>query len=53
VKDEEYCLPRCSWWRMFCGNCCDGSCGELRVRHRLVIKKVPDCETAQCVPRKP
>jgi hypothetical protein len=54
-KDEEYCLPRCSllaWLRGLCG-CDGGPCGDLRVRHRLVVKKVPDCDTQQCVPREP
>jgi hypothetical protein len=54
-KDEEYCLPRCSflsWLRGLCG-CDGGPCGDLRVRHRLVVKKVPDCDTKQCVPREP
>ena len=40
---EEYCLPRCdllSLLRGTCG-CGDGPCGELRTRHRLVVKKGP------------
>jgi hypothetical protein len=52
-KAEEYCLPGCdllSFLRApWCGD--QGPCGELRVRHRLVVKKVPDCDTKQCVPR--
>jgi hypothetical protein len=54
-KCEDYCLPRCgllSWLWGHCG-CGDGPCGELRIRHRLVVKKVPDCDTKQCVPRTP
>ena len=50
---EEYCLPRCSLLSVILGRCgCEaGPCGELRVRRRLVVKKVPDCDTTQCVPR--
>jgi len=50
-KAEEYCLPRCdplSWLWGQCGCDC-GPCCELRVRRRLVVKKVPDCDTWQCV----
>jgi hypothetical protein len=52
-KAEEYCLPRgglFSLWRGQC-DCSAGPCGDLKVRCRLVVKKVPDCETKQCVPR--
>lgn len=50
VKCEDYCLPYCSLFALFHGKC-NCSCGELRVRHRLVVKKVPTCDTAQCVPK--
>ena len=52
-KDEEYCLPRCGLLSFVLGRCgCgEGPCGDLRVRRRLVVKKVPDCDTTQCVPR--
>jgi hypothetical protein len=53
-KEEEYCLPRCGCClsALFghCG-CDEGPCGDLRVRRRLVVKKVPGCDTTQCVPR--
>jgi len=50
-KAEEYCLPRCDLLSRLWGQCgCDcGPCCELRVRHRLVVKKVPDCDTWHCV----
>ena len=49
---EDYCLPRCCCLSKLRGKCdCDkGKCGKVRVRHRLVVKKVPDCQTRQCVP---
>ncbi len=52
-KIEEYCVPYCNLFSCFkqCG-CNDGPCGELRIRHRLMVKKVPDCDTTQCVPKK-
>lgn len=52
-KDEGYCLPKCSLLSLILGRCgCDGGpCGDLRVRRRLVVKKVPDGDTTQCVPR--
>jgi hypothetical protein len=52
-KKEEYCLPRCDVFSLLSrqGGCAEGSCGNLKVRHRLVVKKVPDCDTKQCVPR--
>jgi hypothetical protein len=53
-KVEEYCLPHCSLLELLLGGHCgcdDGSCCELRVRHRLVVKRVPGCETKQCVVR--
>ena len=52
-KQEEYCLPRCDLLSSLFGDCAceDGPCGDLKVRHRLVVKKVPDCDTKQCVPR--
>jgi hypothetical protein len=52
-KCEDYCLPCCDWRSWLRGACrCDGGpCGELRTRHRLVVKKVPACDATQCVPR--
>lgn len=52
-KCEEYCLPRCSFFSLFRGKCdCDnGHCGDVRIRHRLVVKKVEDRDTKQCVVR--
>jgi hypothetical protein len=52
-KIEEYCLPRCSLLSFLRrdSRCNDIPCGELRVRHRLVVKTVPDCQTIQCLPR--
>src|SRR5437879_634034 len=46
-KIEVYCLPRCSLLSLLGGACgCDqGSCGDLKVRHRLIVKKVPGCDT--------
>src|SRR4051794_24822249 len=53
TKAEEYCLPSCSLLSLLHGHCgCDsGPCGGVRVRQRLVVKKVPGCDTTQCVPR--
>jgi hypothetical protein len=51
-KAEEYCVPRCSLLELLLGGHCgcdDGSCCELRVRHRLVVKRVPGCDTKQCI----
>src|SRR5437879_1237976 len=52
-KPEEFCLPRCSFLALFWGHCAcdDGRCGEVRVRHRLVAKKVEGCDTKQCILR--
>jgi len=52
-KKEEYCLPRCRLLSILQGKCdCDeGPCGKLKARHRLIVKRVPDCDTTQCVPR--
>jgi hypothetical protein len=53
-KQEEYCLRRCcliSFLEGSCG-CCDGPCGELRVRHRLMVRRIPAPDTIECVPRK-
>jgi hypothetical protein len=50
-KEEEYCLPRCNMLMLLlqhCG-CDDGSCCDLRTRHRLVVKRVSGCDTWQCV----
>jgi hypothetical protein len=51
LKCEEYCLPHCNFFLFLGGECScdDGSCGDVRVKHRLVVKKVPDCDTKQCV----
>lgn len=48
---EEYCLPRCSFLSLFLGKCgCDdGNCCELKVRHRLLVRKVEAPDTKQCV----
>jgi hypothetical protein len=50
---EQYCQPRCGLLSLLRGECgCnDGSCGDLRMRHRLVVKKVPSRDTVQCAPR--
>jgi hypothetical protein len=51
-KCEDYCLPHCSLWSMLCGKCgcADGcTCCELRTRRVLIKKKVPTCDTTQCV----
>ncbi len=52
-KCEEYCLPSCGLWSLLRGGCgcADGPCGELRVRHRLVVTKVPVGTVIQCVPQ--
>ncbi len=53
-KAEEYCLPRCHLLSLLLGGHCgcdDGLCCELRVRHRLVVKRVPGCDAKQCVVR--
>lgn len=52
-KCEEYCLPSCSLLSLLCGKCAcaDGPCGEVKVRHRLVLKKVDACDTKNCVLR--
>jgi hypothetical protein len=52
-KGEEYCLPRCSFLSLLWGKCsCDeGSCGDVKVRHRLIVKTVDGCESKQCVIR--
>jgi hypothetical protein len=54
-KVEEYCLPRCGFLEWLWGGCgCGGGpCGDLRVRHRLVVKTVPAGDARQCVPREP
>jgi hypothetical protein len=54
-KVEEYCLPRCRLLTWLCGawGGDSGPCGDLKVRHRLVVKTVPGCDTRQCVPREP
>jgi hypothetical protein len=50
-KCEEYCLPRCSLFSLFRGKCgCeDGCCGQVKTRHLLIVRKVPDCDTKKCV----
>ncbi len=52
-KEEQYCLPFCSLLSLLHGDCTcdDGNCGDLRVRHRLVVKKVAGCDGKQCVPK--
>lgn len=49
---KDYCLPCCSLWHLLCGRCtsCDaGNCGAVRTKSVLVKKKVPACDTTQCV----
>src|SRR4051812_47961812 len=51
-ETEDYCLGCCTLKGM-CGGKCDcheGKCGKVRTRHLLVIKKVRDCDTTECVP---
>jgi hypothetical protein len=52
-KCEEYCLPHCSLLSMLFGRCScdDGQCGDLKVRHRLIVKTVDAGEKKQCVVR--
>jgi hypothetical protein len=52
-KDEAYCVPRCNLlsFLLGCCRCEDIPACELRVRSRLVVKKVPGCESKQCVVR--
>lgn len=52
-KCEEYCLPRCSLMAWLCGKCtCENRpCGEVRIRRRLVVEKVPGPEKKECVIR--
>jgi hypothetical protein len=51
TKCEEYCLPHCSLLAILRGECgCeDGSCGEVRTKHRLVMKKVECFDGKRCV----
>ena len=51
---QEYCLPRCGTFLDWihgrsCESCKCGDCGPVRMRHVLVKKKVPDCDTMTCV----
>lgn len=46
---KDYCLPCCSLWGLLCGRCDTGSCGPVRTKSVLVKKKVPGCDTKQCV----
>ncbi len=48
---EEYCLPHWSLRALWCGPGSGAPDCELKIRHRLVVKKVPDGTTCQCVPR--
>jgi hypothetical protein len=52
-KIEEYCLPRFSLMSLFGGKCSceDGRCGDVRIKHRLVVKKVDAPDTTRCVPQ--
>ena len=52
-KTEEYCLPQRSFLSFLCGRgtCDDGHCSDVRIKHRLIVKKVADCDTTHCVPR--
>jgi hypothetical protein len=52
-KVEEYCLPRFSL-PAFLGcksGCEDGRCSDVRIKHRLVVKRVDAPDTTHCVPR--
>lgn len=51
TRCKEYCQETCSLWshcfgKSDCG--CDCNC-EVRTKHVLVKKTVPDCDTTQCV----
>jgi hypothetical protein len=54
IKYEEFCVPRCSLLGILRGGCCQCAgqeCGDVHIRRKLVVKKVPDCDTKQCVLR--
>lgn len=46
---KEYCVPRCSLFSWFSGDCGCGDNCEKRTKNVLVKKKVPACDTTQCV----
>ena len=53
-KCEEYCLPRCGCLSFLVGDGCGcghDNCGDVKVRRRLVIRRVPDCDKKICVLR--
>jgi hypothetical protein len=45
---KEYCVPQCSLCSWFTGDCGCGGC-EKHTKNILVKKKVPTCDTTQCV----
>jgi hypothetical protein len=54
-KCVDYCIPRCSLWSIFSGQCgCDGgngclNCGQPRTKHLLVKKIVhEECPEVKC-----
>jgi hypothetical protein len=53
AKSEEYCLPRpISLLSLLGGKCaCDDGRCQMKVRHRLIVKQIDDCDTQQCVLR--
>jgi len=51
-KCEEYCLPRCGCLAWLFGDKCGcehDNCGDVKVRNRLVVRRVPDCDKKICV----
>jgi hypothetical protein len=46
---KEYCVKECSMFNWFKADCgCDGNCVK-HTKNVLVKKKVPGCDTTQCV----
>jgi hypothetical protein len=52
-KSEEYCLPHSSLLSLLWGknSCDDGRCSDVRIKHRLIVKKVDAPDTSHCVPQ--
>ncbi|HQR43462.1 MAG TPA: hypothetical protein PLX97_12275 [Gemmatales bacterium] len=46
---KEYCVPHCSLFSLFGGDCGCGENCEKRTKNVLVKKKVATCDTTQCV----
>lgn len=46
---KEYCVQHCSLLSWFGGECGCGDACEKRTRNVLVKKKIPACDTTQCV----